>query len=99
MSEEKKPSPAVESIKKSIGKAADKTSLKIKLAQAKAKRKNAYTRLGELSYVTRRPRTTVAAVNEDIDTAIAAVVNEISELNDLIVELELRVKLLKAAED
>ena len=91
---EKKPSPAMESVKKSLGKAADMASLKLKLGQARSKRKNAYTRLGEMAYVTYRPRTT--AVNPDIENAIAAAVKEIGELNDQIVELELRIKLLKA---
>ena len=94
MSQEKKSSPAVDSVKKSLEKAADLTSLKFKLGQAKVKRRNAYTRLGELAYVTYRPRT--KGVNQDIEAAISSAVREISELNNLIVELELRIKLLKA---
>lgn len=94
MAQEKKTSPAMENVKKSLGKAADLTSLKIKLGQAKAKRKNAYTRLGELAYVIHRPRTT--EVDPNVETAIAETVKEISELNNAIVELEIRVKLLKA---
>jgi len=94
---EKKPSPAMESVKKSLNKAADTASLKFKLGQAKCKRKNAYARLGEMAYVTYLPRTT--AVDPDIENAIAAVVKEIGELNNQIVELELRIKLLKAAKD
>ena len=62
--------------------------------ETKNKRKNAYTRLGELSYTKYRPRTT--DVTEDIENAIAAVVAEITDLNHEIVELELRIKLLKA---
>ena len=70
MPQEKKTSPAMENVKKSIGKAADLTTLKFKLGQAKAKRKSAYTRLGELAYVTYRPRT--KGSSQDIDTAIAS---------------------------
>ena len=92
--EEKKTSPAVENIKRGIGKAADMTSLKFKLGQAKSKRKNAYARLGEMAYVIYRPRT--ATAKPDIDDSIAAVVKEIGELNERIVELELCIKLLKA---
>lgn len=94
MSQEKKPSPAMDGVKKSLGKAADMTSLKIKLGQAKTKRKNAYTRLGELSYAKYRPRT--GDVPEDIEAAINTAVQEITELTHAIVELELRIKLLKA---
>lgn len=94
MSQEKKSSPAMDGVKKSLGKAADMTSLKIKLGQAKTKRKNAYTRLGELSYAKYRPRT--GDVPEDIEAAINAAVQEITELTHAIVELELRIKLLKA---
>ena len=74
--------------------AADVARLKFKLSQTKNKRKNAYTRLGELSYTKYRPRTT--DVTEDIENAIAAVVAEITDLTHEIVELELRIKLLKA---
>ena len=84
----------MDGVKKSLGKAADMTSLKIKLGQAKTKRKNAYTRLGELSYAKYRPRT--GDVPEDIEAAINAAVQEITELTHAIVELELRIKLLKA---
>ena len=94
MSQEKKSSPAMDGVKKSLNKAADMTSLKIKLGQAKAKRKNAYTRLGELSYAKYRPRT--GDVPEDIEAAITAAVQEITDLTHAIVELELRIKLLKA---
>ena len=94
MAQEKKPSPAVDGMKKSLGKAADVTALKIKLGQAKNRRKTAYTRLGELSYSKLRPRT--GDVPEDIEAAIATTVAEITELTQTIVELELRVKLLKA---
>ena len=85
---------AKENVKKGFEFAADLTRLKFKLSQAKNKRKNAYTRLGELSYTKYRPRTT--DVTEDIENAIAAVVAEITDLNHEIVELELRIKLLKA---
>ena len=84
----------MDGVKKSLGKAADMTSLKIKLGQAKTKRKNAYTRLGELSYAKYRPRT--GDVPEDIEAAINTAVQEITELTHAIVELELRIKLLKA---
>ena len=94
MPQEKKPSPAMDGVKKGLNKAADLTSLKIKLGQAKANRKNAYTRLGELSYAKYRPRT--GDVPEDIEAAITAAVAEITELTHTIVELELRIKLLKA---
>ena len=90
----KKQSKAMDNIKKGFEYAADLTSLKIKLSKAKSKRKDAYTRLGELSYTKYRPRTT--DVTEDIENAIAAVVAEITDLNHEIVELELRIKLLKA---
>ena len=94
MAQEKKTSPAVEGMKKGLGKAADIASLKLKLGQAKAKRKAAYTRLGELSYAKYRPRT--GDVPEDIEAAIANAVAEITDLTHAIVELELRLKLLKA---
>ena len=92
--EQEKKSSAMEGVKKSLGKAADRTSLKIKLSQAKNKRKQAYTRLGELTYAKERPRK--GDVPAEIESAIAASVTEITELNHLIVELELRYKLLKA---
>ena len=85
---------AMDGIKKSIGKATDLAALKLKLGQTKAKRKEAYARLGELAYTTYRPRT--VTVTEDIENAIAAVVNEITQLTHAIVELELRIKILKA---
>ena len=85
---------AMDNVKKSLGLAADVASLKFKLSRAKSRRKDAYTRLGELSYSKYRPRTT--DVTEDIENAIAAVVAEITDLNHEIVELELRIKLLKA---
>ena len=94
MAQEKKNSPAMDGVKKGLGKAADIASLKFKLSQAKTKRKNAYTRLGELSYSTYRPRN--GDVPEDIENAIAATITEITELTHTIVELELRVKLMKA---
>ncbi len=94
MAQKEKTSTVMEDVKKGIGKAADLTSLKIKLGQAKAKRKNAYARLGELSYVTYRPRKDT--VTEDIERAIAATVEEITELSQTVTELELRIKLLKA---
>lgn len=94
MAQEKKSSPAMEGVKKSLGKAADMTSLKFKLSQAKTKRKNAYTRLGELTYAKARPRQ--GDVPAEIESAITAAITEITELTHLIVELELRVKLLKA---
>jgi hypothetical protein len=87
-------STATDNVKKGLEFAAELTRLKFKLSQAKNKRKNAYTRLGELSYTKYRPRTT--DVTEDIENAIAAVVAEITDLNHEIVELELRIKLLKA---
>ena len=85
---------AKDNVKKGFEFAADLTRLKFKLGKAKSRRKNAYTRLGELSYTKYRPRTT--DVTEDIENAIAAVVAEITDLNHEIVELELRIKLLKA---
>ena len=85
---------ATDNVKKGLEFAAELTRLKFKLSQAKNKRKNAYTRLGELSYTKYRPRTT--DVTEDIENAIAAEVAEITNLTQEIVELELRVKLLKA---
>lgn len=85
---------AKDSVKKGLELAADVARLKFKLSQTKNKRKNAYTRLGELSYTKYRPRTT--DVTEDIENAIAAVVAEITDLTHEIVELELRIKLLKA---
>lgn len=87
-------STAMENVKKGLGLAADLASLNFKLGKAKSKRKNAYARLGELSYTKYRPRTT--DVTEDIENAIAAAVAEITELNHEITELELRIKLLKA---
>lgn len=94
MAQNQEKASAMEGIKKSIGKAADLASLKLKLAQMKSRRKEAYTRLGELAYATYRPRTD--AVTGDIENAITAAVNEITELTHAITELELRIKLLKA---
>lgn len=94
MAQKEKSSSVMEDVKKGLGKAADLTSLKFKLGQAKTKRKNAYTRLGELAYSTYRPRTD--AVTADIENAIAAAVNEITVLSQTITELELRIKLLRA---
>jgi hypothetical protein len=85
---------AMEGIRKSLGLAADMTSLKLKLRKAQSKRKAAYTRLGQLSYTKYRPRKT--DVTEDIENAIAAAVAEITDLTHEITELELRIKLLKA---
>lgn len=85
---------ATDNVKKGLEFAAELTRLKFKLSQAKNKRKNAYTRLGELSYTKYRPRTT--DVTEDIENAVAAEVAEITNLTHEIVELELRIKLLKA---
>ena len=87
-------STATDNVKKGLEFAAELTRLKFKLSQAKNKRKNAYTRLGELSYTKYRPRTT--DVTEDIENAIATEVAEITNLTHEIVELELRIKLLKA---
>ena len=85
---------AKDNVKKGLELAADIARLKFKMSQAKSRRKNAYTRLGELSYTKYRPRTT--DVTEDIENAIAAEVAEITNLTHEIVELELRIKLLKA---
>ena len=85
---------ATDNVKKGLEFAAELTRLNFKLSQAKNKRKNAYTRLGELSYTKYRPRTT--DVTEDIENAIAGEVAEITNLTHEIVELELRIKLLKA---
>ena len=94
MAKNQEKSSAMEGIKKSIGKATDLASLSLKLGQTKVKRKDAYARLGELAYTTYRPRTDT--VTEDIENAIAAVVSEITQLTHAIVELELRIKILKA---
>ena len=83
-----------DNVKKGFEFAADLARLKFKLGQANSRRKNAYTRLGELSYTKYRPRTT--DVTEDIENAIAAEVAQITDLTHEIVELELRIKLLKA---
>ena len=85
---------AMDSVKKTLGYAADLTSLKVKLSRAKSRRKAAYAHLGELSYSKYRPRTT--DIPEDIENAISATVTEITDLNNEITELELRIKLLKA---
>jgi hypothetical protein len=50
--------------------------------------------LGELAYTTYRPRTD--AVTEDIEKAINETVEEITAFSHSILELELRIKLLKA---
>ena len=85
---------AMDSVKKTLGYAADLTSLKVKLSRAKSRRKAAYAHLGELSYTKYRPRTT--DIPEDIEKAISAVMEEINTLNHEITELELRIKILKA---
>jgi len=94
MAQNEKTSTVMEDVKKGLGKAADLTTLKFKLGQAKTKRRNAYTRLGELAYVTYRPRKDT--VTSDIEQAISATVEEITELSQTVTELELRIKLLKA---
>jgi hypothetical protein len=85
---------AASNVKKSLGKAADITSLKIKRMRAENRRKEAYRHLGELAYAKHRPRPD--DVTEDIDNAIAASVTEITELSQTITELDLRIKLVKA---
>ena len=85
---------AKDNIKKGFELAADMASLKFKLNRTKSRRKDAYTRLGELSYTKYRPRTT--DIPEDIEKAISAVMEEINTLNHEITELELRIKILKA---
>ena len=90
----KNQSKAMENIKKGFEYAADLTSLKFKLSKAKSKRKDAFVRLGELSYTKYRPRTT--DIPEDIEKAISAVMEEINTLNQEITELELRIKILKS---
>jgi hypothetical protein len=87
-------SSALDGVKKSLGKAADLTSLKIKLRQIQLKRKAAYQRLGELAYTKHRPRPD--EVTEDIENAISAAVAEITDLSHAVTELELRIKLVKA---
>ncbi len=82
------------SFKRALGKAADLTSLKMKLRRTQTRRRDAYTRLGELSYALHRPRD--GAVPDDITTAIDTTVREITALSHEITELELRVELLKA---
>ena len=66
---------AKDNVKKGFEFAADLARLKFKLGQAKSRRKNAYTRLGELSYTKYRPRTT--DIPEDIEKAISAVMEEL----------------------
>ena len=85
---------AMDNVKKSLGLAADVASLKFKLSRAKSRRKAAYAHLGELSYTKYRPRTT--GVPSDIEIAISTAVSDITDLNNEITELELRIKLLKA---
>lgn len=85
---------AADGFKRSLKRTADRTSLSFKLGKVKTSRKAAYTRLGELCYSKHRPRSTDTP--EDIETAIASTVEEITELSQEILELELRIKLLKA---
>ena len=85
---------AMDNIKKGFEYAAALTSLKFKLGKAKCKRKDAYARLGELSYAKLRPRRSEVA--EDIEEAIAKTVSEITELTHEIAELKIRVEILKA---
>jgi hypothetical protein len=82
------------SVKKSLGKAADITSLRIKRMRAENQRREAYRRLGELAYAKHRPRPD--DVTEDIDNAISTAVAEITDLNHTVTELDLRIKLIKA---
>ncbi len=84
----------MDNVKKAIGKAAGLTSLKLKYNRTAARRKEAYTRLGELSYALHRPRKD--SVPADIHTAIEATVAEITELSHELVELSLRIEILKA---
>ena len=87
-------SSAWEGIKKSVNKATDMASLKYKLHTTEHRRKEAYARLGELSYAKLRPRRSELA--EDIEDAIAKSVSEITELTHEIAELKIRVEILKA---
>lgn len=81
-------------VKKNLGRAADITALRLKIRKTAARRKDAYTRLGELSYAKYRPRNT--AVPADIEAAIAATVSEITALSHELTELKLRLELFKA---
>ncbi|MBR4873783.1 MAG: hypothetical protein IKV00_08095 [Clostridia bacterium] len=83
----------MDTVKKNISYAADMASLKLLLNMAKSDRKEAYTRLGALSYTKYRPRKN--GVTEDIESAISKTVREITILNQEIAELELRIKILK----
>ncbi len=100
MADKKKTAPvnaepgAMDGVKKALGKAADLTSLKLKYRRTAARRKDAYTRLGELSYAKYRPRD--GAVPADIEDAIAATVHDITNLSHELTELALRIELLKA---
>ncbi len=80
-------------VKKNLSRAADLTSLRLRIRKTAAARKDAYTRLGELSYAKYRPRET--AVPADIEEAIAATVKEITDLSHELTELKLRLELLK----
>ncbi len=84
----------MENVKKALEKTADLTSLKLKLRSTKNRRKEAYARLGELSYTKYRPRETT--VPADIERAIANTVAEITDLSHEITELNLRLEILKA---
>ncbi len=83
----------MDSVKKTLGKAADLTSLKLKQRRIAARRKDAYTRLGELSYAKYRPRN--GAVPADIEIAIEDTMREITALSMELTELSLRVELVK----
>ena len=83
----------MEGVKKGLSKAADITSLKIKRRRVENQRKEAYRHLGELAYAKYRPRPD--DVPEVIDKAIDATVTEITNLNQTITELDLRIKLVK----
>ncbi len=85
---------ALDNVKKTLSKTADLAGLKMKYHKTAGRRKDAYTRLGELSYALYRPRTDT--VPADIHTAIEATVAEITNLSHELTELSLRIELLKA---
>ncbi len=85
---------ALEGVKKTLSQTATLAQLKYQHGRTAAARKDAYARLGELSYALYRPRTD--SVPADINAAIQATVAEITSLSAELTELALRIEILKA---
>ncbi len=93
---EKKHSAAPETsgVKKTLNQAGELARLKLEHRRTVARRKEAYARLGELIYNQRHPRK--GSKPADLDTAVNAAVAEITRLSEALVDLSVRMEILKA---